>query len=255
LLDLSGVLHVGNAPLPGAHEALTRLRRLPLGLRFLTNTSRTPRAVLLAQLSQIGFEIDADELLTAPLVTRSVLEKRKLRPYLLIHPHLRPEFAGIATRRPNAVVVGDAGPYFSYQRLNRALRLLMDGAPLLAIAGNRYFMAADGLSLDAGAFVAGLEYAAGVQAEVIGKPAAAMFHAACTQLGLLPEQVVMVGDDVEADVLGALDAGLQAALVRTGKFRGTDLDRLAMRAPCHADISSFVRELEAATEGYGRVRR
>ncbi|MES1993500.1 MAG: TIGR01458 family HAD-type hydrolase [Pseudomonadota bacterium] len=244
LLDLSGVLHVGNTPLPGAHEALTRLRRLPLGLRFLTNTSRTPHAVLLTQLNRMGLEIAADELLTAPLATRSALKQRGLRPYLLIHPHLRPDFAGLPRHRPNAVVVGDAGPYFSYQRLNRALRLLMDGAPLLAIAQNRYFMAADGLNLDAGAFVAGLEYAAGVQAEVIGKPAPAMFHTACAQLGLPPDQVVMVGDDVEADVLGALEAGLQAVLVRTGKFREADLYRLATRAPCHADIISFVRELE-----------
>ena len=246
LLDLSGVLHVGSAPLPGACEALTRLRRLPLGLRFLTNTSRTPHAVLLAQMNRMGLEIAVGELLTAPLATRLVLEYRQLRPYLLIHPHLRPDFAGVPTRRPNAVVVGDAGPYFSYPRLNRALRLLMDGAPLLAIAGNRYFMAADGLNLDAGAFVAGLEYAAGIQAEVIGKPAAAMFHAACAQLGLPPEQVVMVGDDVEADVLGALDAGLQAALVRTGKFRGTDPDQLAGRAPLYNDVLDFVDHLEAS---------
>jgi ribonucleotide monophosphatase NagD (HAD superfamily) len=122
----------------------------------------------------------------------------------------------------------------------------MQGAPLLAIAQNRYFMAADGLNLDAGAFVAGLEYAAGLRAEVIGKPAAAMFHTACAQLGLPPEQVVMVGDDVEADVLGALDAGLQAALVRTGKFREDDADRLGNRAPVYADVMDFVDHLEAS---------
>jgi HAD superfamily hydrolase (TIGR01458 family) len=245
LLDLSGVLHIGSRPLPGACEALTRLRRLPLGLRFLTNTSRTPHAALLAQLNRMGLEIAADELLTAPLAARLVLEQRDLRPYLLIHPHLRPDFAGVPNRRPNAVVVGDAGPYFSYRRLNRALSTLMDGAPLLAIAQNRYFMAADGLNLDAGAFVAGLEYAAGVQAEVIGKPAAAMFHAACVQLGLPPNEVVMVGDDVEADVLGALDAGLQAALVRTGKFRVTDSRQLGDRAAVYADVMDFVDHLES----------
>lgn len=246
LLDLSGVLHVGSAPLPGAREAVNRLRRLPIGLRFLTNTSRTPHALLLAQMNQMGLDIAADELLTAPLATRLVLEQRRLRPYLLIHPRLRPDFAGLPRHRPNAVVVGDAGPYFSYQRLNRALRLLMQGAPLLAIAQNRYFMAADGLNLDAGAFVAGLEYAAGLRAEVIGKPAATMFHAACAQLGLPPDQVVMVGDDVDADVRGALDAGLQAALVRTGKFRETDAVQLGSRAPVYAHVMDFVDHLEAS---------
>lgn len=246
LLDLSGVLHVGSAPLPGAGEALTRLRRLPLGLRFLTNTSRTPHALLLAQLNSMGLEIAADELLTAPLATRWVLEQQGLRPYLLIHPHLRPDFTGLPMQRPNAVVVGDAGSYFSYRRLNRALRMLLDGASLLAIAQNRYFMTPTGLSLDAGAFVAGLEYAAGVRAEIIGKPSAAMFHTACAQLGLPPEKVVMVGDDVEADVLGALNAGLQAALVRTGKFRVTDADQLGNRAPAYADVMDFVDHLEAS---------
>lgn len=245
LLDLSGVLHVGSTPFPGARDALSRLRRLPIGLRFLTNTSRTPHAILLAQMNQMGLDIAEGELLTAPLATRLVLEHRRLRPYLLIHPRLRPDFAGLPWHRPNAVVVGDAGPYFSYQRLNRALRLLMEGAPLLAIAQNRYFMAADGLNLDAGAFVTGLEYAAGLRAEVIGKPAAAMFHAACAQLGLPPDQVVMVGDDVEADVRGALDAGLQAALVRTGKFRATDVEQLGNRAPVYADVMDFVHHLEA----------
>lgn len=246
VLDLSGVLHVGSTPLPDAREALAQLRRLPLALRFLTNTSRTPHAALLCQLNQMGFDIPAAELFTAPLATRAVLQRRRLRPYLLIHPHLRPDFVGLSTRTPNAVVVGDAGRYFTYRRLNTALRLLMDGAPLFAIANNRYFMGDDGLNLDAGAFVAGLEYAAGCSAEVLGKPAPGIFLEACAHMGLPPASVVMVGDDVQADVLGALDAGLQAALVRTGKFREADLQQLAGRAPVHDDLNAFVKYLSAA---------
>ena len=246
VLDLSGVLHVGSTPLPGASEALAQLRRLPLALRFLTNTSRTPHAVLLDHLERMGFDIPAAELLTAPLATRAVLERRCLRPYFLVHPHLRPDFVGLRTRMPNAVVVGDAGRYFTYRRLNTALRLLADGAPLIAIANNRYFMSDDGLNLDAGAFVAGLEYAAGCSAEVLGKPAPGIFLEACAQMGLPPASVMMVGDDVQADVLGALDAGLQAVLVRTGKFREMDLQQLGRRAPVHDDLKSFVNALSAA---------
>ena len=244
LLDLSGVLHVGAQPLPGAVAAVARLRRLPLALRFITNTSRTPRAAILGQLRRMGFAVSSDELITAPLVARTALENRGLRPYLLVHPDLRPDFGGVPTHHPNAVVVGDAGTHFTYRRLNRALQILMTGAPFLAIANNRYFMDIDGLNLDAGAFVAGLEFASGRRAEVLGKPAPAVFLDACTAMNLEPSAVVMIGDDAHADVLGALDAGLQAILVKTGKFRESDAALVAGRARVLDDLTAVAECLE-----------
>ncbi len=82
------------------------------------------------------------------------------------------------------------------------------------------------MSLDAGPFVVALEYALGREATVLGKPSADFFRAALDSLGCGPEQAVMVGDDVEADVGGALAAGIAGLLVRQGKYRVGDESRI-----------------------------
>jgi len=159
-----------------------------------------------------------------------------------VHPDLLPEFEEFSTAEPNAVVLGDAGGALTYDGLNRAFRLLMEGGPLIAMGRNRYFREGGGLSLDAGPFAAALEYAAGIHAEVVGKPAAEFFHAAVRDLGCSPAQVVMIGDDVHDDVCGAIDAGLQGILVRTGKYRPGDEKQL--KAP----DATTVDDLAAAVE-------
>ena len=227
LIDLSGVLHVGDTPLPGAHEVLRRLREWGQPFRFVTNTSRRCLADVVGRLQTMGLKIEAPEILTAPLAGRHWLEARGLRPHLLIHPRLMPDFADVDSSDPNAVFLGDAGETFDYANLNAAFRVLQTGAPLVAVARNRYFQEPDGLSLDMGAFVAALEFAARTEAVIVGKPAPDFYHAAVATLGLSPKDVLMIGDDVEADVLGAMDAGLQAALVRTGKYRETDESSVA----------------------------
>lgn len=242
LLDLSGVLYVGEAPLPGAQHALQRLQRSGLALRYVTNTTRTRGAVIVQQLQRMGFAVHADQLYTAPKAARDYLHAHGLRPHLLIHPDLETEFGAATPAQPNAVLVGDAGEAFTYARLNQAFRLLMAGAPLIAMGRNRYFREADGLSLDAGPFIVALEYAAGVEAVVTGKPAANFFHAACAALGTEPARTAMVGDDVEADVNGAIHAGLQGVLVRTGKYRPGDEQRLT------GDEGRAVADLGAAVD-------
>lgn len=241
LLDLSGVLYVGEATLPGARRAVSALQKARLPMRFVTNTTRTPRRVLLDRLADMGFTVSPDLLFTAPRAARDYLVQRELTPYLVVHPDLAEEFRDFPRSGANAVLLGDAGPAFTYERLNAAFRLLMDGAPLLAMGRNRYFRQAEGLSLDQGPFVAGLEYAADSQALVLGKPAATFFEAAVASLGLPPEEVLMVGDDAEADVDGALAAGLQAALVQTGKYRQGDEAAIAHPgAHIFTDIGALV---------------
>jgi HAD superfamily hydrolase (TIGR01458 family) len=243
LLDLGGVFYEGTRLLPGAQDALARLRASGLALSFVTNTTRQSRAALLRELERLGLDVATDELLTPASAGRALLLERGLRPLLLIHPGLAPDFDGLDLHEPNAVVVGDAGEHFSYAGLNRAFRLLQAGAPLLALGRNRYFKDADGLSLDAGPFVAALEYAAGVSAELLGKPAPALFAQALRALGCSPEQAVMIGDDVEADVNGALAAGLGGILVRTGKYRPGDETRLAATGRLAHDIGAAVDTL------------
>lgn len=226
LLDLGGVFYEGDRPIPGGTEALARLRESGLPLRFVTNTTRQSRAALLRELAGRGLAIAQDELFTPATAARHLLIARGLRPLLLIHPDLAPDFTGLDTAEPNAVVVGDAGEHFRYATLNQAFRLVHGGAPLFALGRNRYFQEADGLSLDAGPFVAALEYAAGQTAELLGKPAPAIFRAALASTGCAPADAVMIGDDVDSDVNGAIDAGLRGILVNTGKYRPGDESRL-----------------------------
>lgn len=221
LLDLDGVIYVGDTPLPGAVAAVEHLRAAGLRLAFLTNTTRTPRRLLLDKLRAMGLTVAAEELITPAAAAHAWITARGLSPHLVVHPALEEDFAGIAASGTGeAVVVGDAGDRFTYAALNRAFRALEDGAPLLALANNRAFRDGDGgLSLDAGPFVQALAYASRVEPVVLGKPAADFFAAALAAIGCAANESVMIGDDVESDVGGALSAGLAGVLVRTGKYQ------------------------------------
>lgn len=229
LLDLSGTLYVGDQALPGAREAIRLVERSGLPVRYVTNTSRSTRRTVFARLQTMGFPIAEEQIFTAPLAVRQYLRSHRLRPWLLVHPNLKQEFADLPQQDPNAVVLGDAADGFSYANLNRAFRLVLEGAPLLAVGNNRYFLEPDGMSLDAGPFLRALEYAADTRAIILGKPATAFFHTAVKSLNCQPREALMVGDDVLSDVNGALNAGLQAALVQTGKYRSGDENHIDRR--------------------------
>ncbi|HRD49208.1 MAG: TIGR01458 family HAD-type hydrolase [Candidatus Competibacter sp.] len=222
LIDLEGVLYIGGYPLPGAREALLSLRAAGIPMRFVTNTTRLTRAAIVNRLARMGLEVSAQHLLTPVVVARQYLIDRQLTPHLLVHPDILGEFADLIGSPPGAVLLGDAGPAFNYETLNRCFRLLLDGLPLLAMGSNRYFRDGSALSLDIGPFMAALEYAAEMEAVVLGKPSATFFHAAVNSLDLPSQDVAMVGDDAEMDVHGALAAGLRGILVRTGKYRHGD---------------------------------
>jgi HAD superfamily hydrolase (TIGR01458 family) len=237
LIDIDGVLCVGDVPLPGALAALDLLRQRGVGLRFVTNTTRRTRTDIVRDLGAMGFDIALHEVISGAIAARRIIEVRRLRPLLLVHPGLLPDFAGISTANPNAVLIGDAADGFSYHAMNTAFRVLVGvpGAPLIALANNRYFRASDGLALDAGPYVAALEYAAGVRAEITGKPAPAIFRTALDELQCAPGDALMIGDDIESDIGGALAAGLQAILVRTGKYRAADEMHPTVRPSTIAD--------------------
>lgn len=222
LCDLSGVLYVGDDLVDGAKDALISLRAAGLPVRFITNVTRMPKSAILRKLAGLGLDVDPEDLFTPVSAAREHLRSHRRQAYLLVHPALLPEVTDLGGPEPAAVLMGDAGPSFDYQRLNDAFRVLLEGGELLAMGTNRYFRDVEGFSLDLGPFVKALEYAADTQARVLGKPAAGFFTAAVASMGLEVGEVVMVGDDYEADVGGALAAGLQAILVRTGKYRAGD---------------------------------
>jgi HAD superfamily hydrolase (TIGR01458 family) len=222
LLDLSGVIYVQDEAVPGAAEALERLRADGIPIRLVTNTTMRPARSILERLDRLGIEADPGELITpATLAKRRCEEAGFESVALVVLDELREDLEGLEEKGDSAdvVIVGDLGDQWDYDVLNRAFRRLMDGAELIALQKNRYWETSDGLSLDAGPFVASLEYAIGSEAEVMGKPSEAFFELALSELGTSADHAAMVGDDVEADVGGAMEAGLAGILVKTGKYR------------------------------------
>lgn len=243
LIDLAGVLHVGDQVIPGSIEALARLRAAGFRLVFLTNTTRTPRRALVAKMRALGLDVRDQELLTAPGATMNLVRSRGLHPHWIVHPDLRDE-VGPDAAEPDAVVLGDAGHGFDYAQLNTAFRLILRGLPFIAMARNRHFKEADGLSLDMGAFVAGLEYSTGVKAEITGKPAAAFFQAALDTAGVRADEAIMIGDDLRDDIGGAQAAGIAGVLVRTGKYSAADEHNPDIRpAAIEDDFARFAERL------------
>ncbi|HHJ13156.1 MAG TPA: TIGR01458 family HAD-type hydrolase [Gammaproteobacteria bacterium] len=224
LLDLSGVLYVGKAPIAGALDALERLARLQVPVRFITNTSRKTRRQVVEQLTGMGFTVNPEHVFTCVTAARDYLMERRLSPELLVHPNVLTEFDQLPRGGGTAVVMGDAAQGFNYDSLNRVFRKLMENpdTPLIAMGYNRYFREADGLSLDLGPFVKALEFASGKTATITGKPAATFFHRACASMHCKPHETLMIGDDVVSDIEGAMKAGLRGCLVRTGKYRAGD---------------------------------
>ncbi|WP_026616510.1 TIGR01458 family HAD-type hydrolase [Ensifer aridi] len=243
LLDLAGVIYDGESAVPGATEAVARLHAAGLPIRFVSNTTRSTKRAVLDRLTRLGLAVASDELFTPAEAACSWLRQHARSPHLLVHPDLVSEFRDLPDAASTAVVVGDAGEAFDYRALNAAFRELVDGAELLALAPNRTFKDTDEkLSLDAGAFIAALEFAAQKQAVVLGKPAPDFFRSALAPIDCPGADAVMVGDDAETDVAGALKAGVgHALLVRTGKYRAGDESRFEPAPTATvADVSAAV---------------
>jgi HAD superfamily hydrolase (TIGR01458 family) len=219
LVDLDGTLYVGDEPVEGAREAVERLLAAGLAIRYVTNTTRKPRREVVARLAEMGFPAHEEHVFTPAAAAAQRLRGRRV--YALVAEPLLEDLSGLTLtdRQPEYVLVGDLGPGFTYERLDTAFGYLMEGAGLVALQKNRYWQKQSGLSLDAGPFVAALEYASGNEATVVGKPERAFFEAALHELGLEAGDVAMVGDDAEADVAGAKAAGLLGVQVQTGKYR------------------------------------
>ncbi len=231
LLDVDGVFHVSGQPIPGGALAVRRLRQAGHRLRFVTNTTVRSRAELTRELRGLGIDLDEGELQTTAAAAARLLRGRRV--LALVMPAVVDDLQGVELvgEEAEAVLIGGAdetpetGRVFSYMNLARAFSELQAGAELYCLHKNRWWQTSRGPLLDAGAFVAGLEYAAEVEATVVGKPSPVYFQAALEALDADPTLTWMVGDDLEADIAGAQRLGMRTVLVRTGKFRPDDLDR------------------------------
>ena len=220
LIDLDGTIYVGDQLIPGAKAFVHRLREQQIPHAFVTNITSRPRSQVLERIRAKGLEIDPDHVLTAPIATKRYLDRESIGScFFLTRPRLIEDFEGHPQSEDHAeaVVVGDMGNLVTFQHLNLDFRLLLDGAKFVTMSHSRYFREADGMSLDAGAFVALLEYASGKEAIVTGKPSREFFQSGLDLLGLGAYEVAMIGDDLESDVGGAQRSGLTGLLVLSGK--------------------------------------
>jgi len=229
LLDMDGVLAISWEPIPGAAETLAWLRDSGIPYRLITNTTTHTRGEMARTLSDAGIPVDPADVVTAVVATSGYLREHHLgaKAFLLSDGDASADLEGVELVEDGAdvVVIGGACEDFSYPVVNRVFRMLMDGASLVGMHRNMYWRTSEGLELDAGAYIAGLEEAAGTEAVICGKPAPAFFDAALGRMGASRERAVMVGDDIVNDVLGAQAVGLTGVLVRTGKFMPGDLDK------------------------------
>lgn len=222
LFDLDGTLYIGSKVIDGAIEAVAELKRRGYRRRFITNTSTLSRTSLHQKLSRLGFSVDANEIISAASAALIYLQQFDDPVcHLLLADDVKQDFSHFRQSDSAAdfIIIGDIGKAWSYELLNNAFRLINNGARLIAIHKNRFWQTEQGLQMDIGGFVSALEYASQQQALIIGKPSPDFFRSALTDMDLAPEEVAIIGDDIDSDVGGGQQAGLSGILVRTGKYR------------------------------------
>jgi HAD superfamily hydrolase (TIGR01450 family) len=220
--DLDGVLSVGKEKprYVGGRELIKRLKESGKKTFVLTNNSTQTRQEVHHNLKQLGFSFDLKDILTSGYLTGQYLTLRfgETKFGLVGEAGLKRELEAAGHResvKPQAIIVG-LDRHLSYNKLNEALRFLRQGAILVGVYGGAVYMSARGPALSAGPIVKALEYASGKRAVMIGKPSPRMFHLALRLAREKAIRAVMVGDQIETDVLGAQRAGVHTILVLTG---------------------------------------
>jgi len=246
LLDLDGVLYVGDQTITDAAWAVRRLHDDRFKLAGVTNTTTQSRHMIANKLAAMDIPLTEDQIHTPAALAMARIGNKSAQ--LFVRDELREDFSGIRENedQPGFVVMGDiGGEGYPPETLREIFLHMMNGAQLLALHKNRFWQKPDGLHLDLGVFVAAIEYATGREAEILGKPSADFFHGICRNIGVDPVQALMVGDDVESDIGGAKDAGLKTALVQTGKYREDFVKQSGIKAdlvlPSIADLPDAIK--------------
>ncbi len=250
LCDIDGVIWDGQdqkKPTEGAHETIGYIKEeLGLPMRFVTNTTTRSLEILYNDIREREYPIAKEEIVSPPVLAAEWLRKKgKPRVFLVMREATHSEFAEFPKddKNPDYVVIGNYGEGWDYKLINRVYHMLADGAGLLALHRQRFWHTGGEIKVDIGCFVAGLEYAADIEATAIGKPEKLFFTSALERIGVAPERAIMIGDDIESDIGGAQDAGLRGVLVRTGKFREKIVSRSSVEPYRTVDSLVAVREL------------
>ncbi|MGA2104170.1 TIGR01458 family HAD-type hydrolase [Methanoregula sp.] len=248
LIDIDGVLTTGDTAIAGARGAIELLKTQGFPFRCVSNSTRKCRATLAARLDNLGFDIPKNALFTPPLAAvKYMKESGKHRACLLTTGDVDRDFESISIETDSTavdyVIIGDAGDRVTYASMNQAFRCVMEGADIIALEKDRYWMASEGLSLSAGPFVEALEYATGKTAIVVGKPSKEFFSLALGDMGLSAKETVMIGDDIFTDIGGAQASGIRGILVKTGKFREDVFEKSTIRPAAVLNTVGDIQDL------------
>jgi HAD superfamily hydrolase (TIGR01458 family) len=232
LIDLDGVVYNDHRLVEGVPPILQQLRDKGFVLRFATNTTGRSRAAIASKLRSFGIMAEEMEIFSAPYAAALMLRQTPyLKSRIVTQGDAHREFEGLpqSEDQPDVIVLGDLGEHFTFELMNGLFRQILNGARLLALQKNRYWLTGGELTLDVGPYVAALEYATGKPAQVVGKPSADFFRLALSDLHLKPAQVAMIGDDLEADIQGAQAVGIKTIFVKSGKDKQEDIYRLGIQ--------------------------
>ena len=238
LFDIDGVLVTSWSPIPGAAETLRTLATHGIACAYLTNTTTRTRRQIAAALAAAGMDVAPEEVVTAAALTAEYVGTRYpgARCLLVNDGDITEDMPDLDIVNstdadlgdtPDVVLLGGAGPQFCHRTLSRVYEWMTLGVPVVAMHRSTAWRTAEGLLIDTGMYLIGMEQTSGRQAVAVGKPAPAGFLSAAATLGVEPEDMAMVGDDLNNDVLAAQVVGMTGVLVRTGKFRQDTLDRWA----------------------------
>ena len=222
LFDLDGTLTIDSRPVPLTAAALAWLKSHGYPIRICTNTTTLSRATMSARLRDSGFPVEPQEIFSAPAAAVLYLRRHQVKSCCkLLSPDVRVDFEEFAESDYSAeyIVIGDVGEIWDYALMSRLFRSVMNGSKIITLHKGRYWLSGGELKIDIGAFIAGLEFATGATALVIGKPSPAFFELALDDLGIAAAHACMIGDDLINDVQGAQSCGIKGVLVRTGKYR------------------------------------
>ena len=241
LFDIDGVLVTSWKPIPGAAETLQVLADNQIARSYLTNTTTRTRVQIAELLTDAGMDVSADEVITAAVLTAEYVRSRypDARCFLVNSGQIAEDMPGIdivyssefddgtVPDTPDVVLLGGAGPEYNHLTLSLVYDWMAQGVPVVAMHRSTSWNTTEGLRIDTGMYLIGMEETSGRQATAVGKPAPEGFLAAASRLGVDSDEMYMVGDDLNNDVLAAQVTGMIGVLVRTGKFRQDTLDRWA----------------------------
>jgi HAD superfamily hydrolase (TIGR01450 family) len=239
LFDIDGVLTTSWEPIAGAAEALRALNSHQIACSYLTNTTTRTRQQIADALGRAGMQVRADEVITAAALTAEYVRQTypHARCFLVNSGDISEDMPGVDVvastdfgvddGAPDVVLLGGAGPEYDHLTLSRVYDWMAQGVPVMAMHRSTSWNTTEGLRIDTGMYLIGMEQTSGRKATAVGKPAPEGFLAAASRLGADPDQMYMIGDDLNNDVLAAQVVGMTGVLVRTGKFRQDTLDRWA----------------------------